>query len=151
MQAFKFANQPELAGLLSDTFVRELRRRAPALDIDVLLPVPLSDRRLRHRGYDQAWELVRTLGKALHVRTSARTLQRVVDTAPQSSLDRTARAVNLRGAFRVDPVRRGDIAGKRVALVDDVMTTGASFRAATQALVDAGARSVDVWCVARTP
>ena len=151
VQAFKFANQPELAGLLADAMARELQRRQPAHDVDVMLPIPLSDRRLKDRGYDQAWELTRTLGKALHLSTPARVLERIVDTVPQSSLDRSARAVNLRGAFRVDPARRDAIAGKRVALVDDVMTTGASFRAATEALLGAGARSVDVWCVARTP
>lgn len=151
VQAFKFANQPELAGLLADAIVRELQRRQPVHDVDMMLPVPLSDRRLKDRGYDQAWELAQALGKSLRIPTLARGLERIVDTVPQSSLDRRARAVNLRGAFRVDPARRDAIAGKRVALVDDVMTTGASFRAATEAVLGAGARSVDVWCVARTP
>jgi ComF family protein len=117
----------------------------------LLLPVPLSNQRLRQRGYDQAWELARALGKVLGLRSEARTLRRHIDTAPQSTLDRRSRALNLRGAFHVDPAWRPNVAGKHIALVDDVMTTGASFRATTHALLDAGALSVDVWCVARTP
>ena len=151
VQSFKFANQPELAGLMSDAVVREVRRHGSPEDIEWVLPVPLSDQRLQQRGYDQAWELARAIGRSLGIRSQARVLRRLVDTAPQSSLDRQSRALNLKGAFGVDPSARASIAGKRLALVDDVMTTGASVRAAAHALLDAGARSVDVWCVARTP
>lgn len=150
VQAFKFAGRQELAGLLADAMEREVRRAEAARDIEWILPVPLSDARLSRRGYDQAWELARVLGKALRIRCAARALRRPVDTVAQSTLDRPARSINLRGAFAVDPDWRDTLAGRRIALVDDVMTTGASFRAATNALIDAGVRSVDVWCVART-
>ncbi len=151
VQAFKFAGRQELAGLLADAMEREVRRAEAAQDIEWILPVPLSDARLSQRGYDQAWELARVLGKALHIRCAPRALRRPVDTIAQSTLDRPARTINLRGAFAVDPAWRDTLARRRIALVDDVMTTGASFRAATNALIDAGAQSVDVWCVARTP
>lgn len=151
MQALKFANRPELAGMMADALVREVRRLGSPDEIERVLPVPLSDQRLRQRGYDQAWELARAVGMSLQIPSQARVLRRLVDTAPQSSLDRQSRATNLRGAFGVDPSSRASIAGKRLALVDDVVTTGASVRAAAHALLDAGARSVDVWCVARTP
>jgi ComF family protein len=151
VQDFKFASQPELAGLFADALARALQLSDAARDIQLLLPVPLSNQRLRQRGYDQAWELARALGKVLGLRSEARALCRPIDTAPQSTLDRRSRALNLRGAFHVDPAWRPNVAGKHIALVDDVMTTGASFRATTHALLDAGALSVDVWCVARTP
>lgn len=151
VQALKFANRPELAGMMADALVREVRRLGSPDEIERVLPVPLSDQRLRQRGYDQAWELARAVGMSLQIPSQARVLRRLVDTAPQSSLDRQSRATNLRGAFGVDPSSMASIAGKRLALVDDVVTTGASVRAAAHALLDAGARSVDVWCVARTP
>jgi predicted amidophosphoribosyltransferase len=74
-----------------------------------------------------------------------------VDTGHQLELSLLERAHNLRGAFMVAPQQRQAIVGQRLALVDDVMTTGATLREATRALLEAGAASVDAWAVARTP
>jgi ComF family protein len=115
---------------------------------DALLPLPLARARLRRRGYDQALELARPLARALDIPLLDRVLLRRRDTAPQSTLDAVARRRNLRGAFVV-PAGAGLPA--QVALVDDVMTTGATLHAAARALRRAGVARVDAWVCARAP
>ena len=78
-------------------------------------------------------------------------LQRPLDGAHQAQLTREQRRRNLRGAFMVDPLRRAAIAGRHLALVDDVMTTGATLHEAARVLLRAGAASVTAWVLARTP
>ncbi|HXD05456.1 MAG TPA: ComF family protein [Burkholderiaceae bacterium] len=112
-----------------------------------VVPVPLSRARLRERGFNPSWEIARRLARALDLDCS-QTLQRVRETPPQSSLPRLERAKNVLGAFRAVGAAR--IEGEHLALVDDVMTTGATLAAATCALLDAGAARVDVWVLART-
>ena len=113
-----------------------------------LVPVPLHPRRLRQRGYDQALELARPLARILHLPLQAGLLQRVRPTLAQSELDADARMANLRGAFQA---RGRGTPPAHVALVDDVMTTGATLHAAAQALRRAGVVRVDAWVCARTP
>jgi ComF family protein len=153
--AFKFHHQVELAGALSQVIERAVR--APALQAGpvrwpaLLLPVPLSRERLRERGYNQAWELARRLARRLRIDATPAVLQRSRDTAHQIGMTRQEREHNLRDAFWVDPAGRLKLQGHSVALVDDVLTTGATAHAAALALTRAGAASVDVWVVARTP
>ncbi|MFC3550789.1 ComF family protein [Lysobacter cavernae] len=113
-----------------------------------LLPVPLHPGRLRRRGYDQALELARPLAQQLGLPLRDDLLQRVRATAPQSRLDAGQRQRNLRGAFAV---RTGAGLPTHVAVVDDVMTTGATVQAAARALRHAGVARVDVWVCARVP
>lgn len=115
---------------------------------DVLVPVPLHRARLRERGYNQALELARPLGRRLGIPVRRTLLVRTRATAAQSRLDAGARAANLRDAFAV-PAHRAVPA--HVALVDDVMTTGATLHAAADALLDAGADRVVAWVCARAP
>lgn len=112
----------------------------------LVVPVPLSAQRLRDRGYNQAWELARRLapGKA---RTDL--LVRRWDTAAQSRLHREDRLLNLRHALAVPQALRGQVAGQRVLLIDDVMTTGATLHAASLALRAAGAHEVCALVFAR--
>jgi ComF family protein len=116
-----------------------------------VLAVPLSRERLRERGYNQSWELARRLACALALEARADALFRVRDTGHQLGLHRDARARNLQGAFVVTPRHAAWVRGARIALVDDVLTTGATARAATRTLRAAGARDVQVWVVARPP
>ncbi len=118
---------------------------------DIVLPIPLATPRLRERGYNQAWELARGVAKirALPARTDW--LERLIDTPHQLALPRAQRVANMRGAFAVTAAGGAGLAGKRVALVDDVLTTGATLAEATRTLLAAGAAQVEVWVLARTP
>ena len=128
-----------LAGAMAVAFADVARPQA-------LLPVPLARARLRQRGYDQALELARPLARALGLDLLPDGLLRVRDTQAQSRLDAAGRRRNVRGAFQANP--RVALPG-HVALVDDVMTTGATLQAAALALRRAGVDRVDAWVCAR--
>lgn len=135
--AFKFDACGEALPLLADAMADAL----PDRDFDCLTPVPLHRRRLRQRGFNQALLLC----EALSARTGlpvADCLERTRYRRPQSRTGREGRQRNVSGAFRV----RGECAGKRILLVDDVRTTGSTAQACAQALLDAGAGSVSL-CV----
>jgi ComF family protein len=148
--AFKFHARAELAGALAGRLLQAVRR-ADVVRPDIIVPIPLAARRLAERGYNQAWELARPVAAALGIPADATLLLRPLDTGPQAVLDRDRRMLNLRTAFMVDPARRAEVRARRVALVDDVMTTGATVREASATLLRAGAASVQVWALARTP
>ncbi|HEX3379664.1 MAG TPA: ComF family protein [Paraburkholderia sp.] len=114
---------------------------------DVIAPVPLAGRRLVERGYNQAWQIAGPLARALGVRSDATLLERTLDTAPQSRLDRDARRQNVGRAFRVAHTVRG----LHVGIVDDVMTSGATLEALAHTLKAAGARRVTNFVALRTP
>lgn len=113
-----------------------------------LVAVPLHPARLRQRGYDQAGELARALARGTRVPLLEGALLRVRATPPQSELDAVARRRNLRDAFAVAP---RTALPAHVALVDDVMTTGATLHAAARCLQRAGVARVDAWVCARVP
>jgi len=146
MLNLKFHGALDLVSTLAAR-LREAVARAGGPPPDLLLPVPLSADRLRERGFNQAWELARRLGPE----ADPSLLLRVKNTAHQLALPEAKRAANVRGAFSLDPRRPAVVAGRHVAIVDDVMTTGATAREITTVLRAAGAASVRVWVVARTP
>jgi len=122
-------------------------RASEAARPELLVAPPLSAARLRERGFNQAIEIARTVGKRLGLRCAIAALEKVRDTAPQPGLTRRERRRNLRHAFRC----RVRFSGEHVAIVDDVMTTGATADAIATILKAAGAGRVSVWAVARTP
>ena len=142
---FKFHRDLAAGRLMADLMVGVL---ASAPRPDVLAPLPLHAHRLRERGYDQALELARPLAAALTLPLRPDLLQRVRSTAPQSELDASQRHRNVASAFAV-PARAALPA--HIALVDDVMTTGATLDAAARALLRGGAKRVDAWVCARVP
>ncbi|WP_460066234.1 double zinc ribbon domain-containing protein [Pseudomonas sp. S2_H08] len=116
---------------------------------DVLLPVPMANKRLRERGFNQAAMLARWLSQSLDLPCEERVLRRIKDTDAQQNLDAKARKGNLRNAFSLIP--DSDVKGRHLALIDDVLTTGATAQAIARLLMNAGAARVDVYCLARTP
>ncbi|MBV4473179.1 ComF family protein [Pseudomonas botevensis] len=137
--------------LLADVFGQYLQHRFDE-DLprpDALLPVPLASKRLRQRGFNQAAMLARWLGKRLDLPCEEDQLRRVQDTSAQQELNARARKRNLKNAFALTP--EATVRGRHLALVDDVLTTGATAHALAKLLRDAGAARVDVYCLARTP
>ncbi|WP_284615653.1 ComF family protein [Aquabacterium humicola] len=147
---FKFRGRIELAPALAAALLAALSA-APGPAVDLVLPVPLSDARLAERGHHQAWEIARRIARARGVAADAATLRRLRDTPHQVGLSRRERDANLRDAMWIEPARAAALAGRRIALVDDVMTTGATAAAAAEVLLRAGAAAVDLWVIARTP
>jgi ComF family protein len=143
IHAFKYAGNlalaPHLAGHLMDA-LRAHRRP------DVVVPVPLSRVRLRERGFNQSLEIARLVARRLALPLLPSLLVRVRDTQPQTNLPWRARSANVKGAFACST----DLQGKHCAIVDDVMTTGATLDEAASVLKRRGAESVSVWVVART-
>ncbi|WP_448508342.1 double zinc ribbon domain-containing protein [Immundisolibacter sp.] len=112
---------------------------------ELLIPVPLHDARLRERGYDQAQAIARETGRRLGIPVDAQACRRVRATAPQTGLTLMDRRRNVRGAFAVQK----PLAARHVAVLDDVMTTGATAGALAAALKRSGVARVDVWALCR--
>lgn len=154
VQALKFKHDTALASLLAMHLAHAVHAGPPApadAPISLIVPMPLHARRLRERGYNQSWELARRLARLLGLPARADTLLRWRDTPAQAALSRAERDRNVRGAFMPEPRGGHALRGRHIALVDDVATTGASAEAAAQAAMQAGALSVALWVVARTP
>lgn len=142
---YKFASDLAAGRVLSTLWQREA---CPVTLPQVLLSVPLHRSRLRRRGYNQALELARPLARALAVPLRHDVMQRLRRTEAQTELDAIGRRRNVRGAFAL---RVGVALPAHVALLDDVMTTGATLAECTRVLKRAGASRVDVWALARAP
>lgn len=138
--------------LLARLLAQQLQHRFDADDLprpDCLLPVPMARKRLRQRGYNQALMLARWLSADLHLAHDAHLLLRPHETQAQQALDAKSRKRNLLRAFALAP--DAQVQGRHLALVDDVLTTGATAHSLAKLLMEAGARQVDVYCLARTP
>lgn len=147
--AFKFRDRTDAAPVLA----RWMARAGEALlaRADVLAPVPLHRRRLLARRYNQAALLARAVGRLAARPVVPDLLVRRRPTRPQLGLDRRQRRANVGGAFVVRASRLPRIVGRRVLLVDDVLTTGATADACARALLRAGAAGVDVLTLTRVP
>ena len=141
IRQFKYAGNLALTGLLADALCSAIRD-----PVDLVIPMPLGPLRLRERGFNQALELARHAAAATGTALAAQACRRVIDGAPQATLPWRQRAKNIRGAFVCD----ADLSGLRVAVVDDVITTGATLHELAPTLRKTGAREVHGWMVART-
>ncbi|MBC7705887.1 MAG: ComF family protein [Rhodoferax sp.] len=143
---FKFAARPGWAASFA-TLLRSAPWVEPALEnADLIVPMPLSTQRMRQRGFNQAYELARQLAPG---KKGQGLLLRILDTPPQSALKRAERLHNVRQAFAVEPLRLAELAGAKVVLVDDVMTSGASIYAAADTLRRAGVAHITGMVLAR--
>jgi ComF family protein len=141
VQACKYGGRLALAGLLGGQLARAVPGRA-----DAIVPMPLAPRRLAERGFNQALEIARPVARATRLPLLATACRKVADTPPQAALPWDERARNIRRAFVCD----ADFTGMRVAVVDDVLTTGATLNELARVLLKAGAAEVVGWVVART-
>ena len=116
---------------------------------DLLVPVPLHRTRLWRRQFNQAALLAQAVSRGTGLAWDPMTLRRNKPTASQVGMTRVQRVANVQGAFAVEPARAAALAGHRIVLVDDVLTTGSTLNAAARALLRAGAAGVDVLVFAR--
>jgi ComF family protein len=145
--AFKYQRKLHYGRLLSLLLAERVCAESIPSNVDALVPVPLHWRRRWSRGFNQAEIIGDELSRALTIPLRAKALIRRHLGTPQQDLSAAERRRNLRGNFET----RGDVRGLHLALVDDVVTTGATASEITRTLLDAGAASVQVWCLARTP
>jgi ComF family protein len=143
LQRYKYSGLLAVSELMGQLLARNLQ--AASLP-ELLIPMPLHPTRLQERGFNQATELARVVAKALDIPLSTQLCSRTRPTQPQTGLAFKERKRNMRGVFACSQ----SLAGKHVALLDDVMTTGASLDALARAVKDAGAARVDCWVIART-
>lgn len=147
VHAFKYGDRLDLAPTLGRWMARagnELLAEA-----DAVVPVPLHWRRLWARRFNQSAELSKVISRISGVPAVFDALKRVKPTAQQVGLSKAERAVNVQGAFKVAPCGKALVTGRRIVLVDDVLTSGATVDACARVLLRAGARNVDVVTFAR--
>jgi ComF family protein len=145
VHALKYRGARSLGRALGLLLAAALRAEPPRAH--ALVPVPLHPRRLRLRGYNQALEIARTIGGELRLPVLQRGIRRPRATAPHTTQTASQRRHSAAAAFVVG--RKLD--GATVAIVDDVLTTGATANALARALLEAGAARCEAWVVARTP
>jgi ComF family protein len=147
VHALKYQDRTDLAPAMGRWMARaggELLTGA-----DMLVPVPLHWRRAWRRRYNQSGALARVIERQSGVRVRGDVLRRVRATEQQIGLSRAQRATNVQGAFQVSPDRQAEVQGRRVILIDDVLTSGATLDACARALLRAKATQVDVLVFAR--
>jgi ComF family protein len=143
VQQLKYGGELALAPWLADRLAEQVGTTGLP---DLLIPMPLHGRRLRERGFNQAALIAGGLAKRLDLPSGLDVCRRVKDTRPQVELPIKSRRGNMRNAFACD----ADLSGKRVALVDDVMTSGASLDELARVVKKAGAIEVEAWVLTRT-
>ncbi|MFT6367027.1 MAG: ComF family protein [Halioglobus sp.] len=145
---WKFQGEKQLTVVLANLWLSTWEN---SRHIDLIVPVPLHWRRLWHRGFNQAELLARkihAIAPDLHnTDIDVKRVTRTRATESQSGLSATGRGDNLNGVF--DSKKKCE--GMHIAVVDDVMTTGSTAEALSKCLLKAGAKSVEIWCIARTP
>ena len=139
--ALKHGQQLVLVNSLANKLAQQISVRP-----DSLIAMPLHPARLRERSFNQSLELARRAGRQMNIPLLLNACQRMRDTPPQTTLSGKARSKNMRGAFGC----KQDLMGQHVAVVDDVMTSGASINEVARALRTAGAHEVSAWVIART-
>lgn len=139
----KYAHATSLTAFFAE---RMAQRAAAGNTLDFLIPMPLHPARLAQRGYNQAAEIARRLSPRVGIPWLADACQRIRNTPSQAGLDLKTRQRNLRGAFTCNV----DLSGKRIALIDDVMTSGSSLNELARVVRKAGAAEIQAWVLART-
>jgi ComF family protein len=147
VHGFKYGDRLDLAPTMGRWMARAGRELLA--DADALIPVPLHWRRLWARRFNQAAALAKVISESCKAPVLHGALCRMRPTIQQVGLSKPQRAANVQGAFGVPPERKADVTGKRLVLIDDVLTSGATLDTCTRALLRAGAAHVDVLVFAR--
>jgi ComF family protein len=147
VHALKYGDRLDLAPMMGRWMATA--GRSLTAEADAIIPVPLHWRRYWARRFNQSALLAEAIAKASQVPLALGALKRVKATPQQVGLSQAARALNVQGAFRVSPTGKAAVAGRRLILVDDVITTGATIDACARALLRAGAAEVNVLTFAR--
>lgn len=146
LQHYKYQQSLHLANTFASLFSRRLLETKPDSDTDLIMPMPMHHERLQQRGFNQALEIARVISKSCQIQLDFSACQRTRLTPPQASLPLKERIKNIRGVFKCNR----NLQGLRIAVVDDVMTTGASLNELAKTLKLAGAVHVECWVIART-
>lgn len=144
---FKYRSHPSLARPLAERLAAVYSEHGEQISASVIIPVPLHRTRERERGFNQAFELARHLARVTAIPVARHWLLRTRPTKVQAGLSRRERRLNLRGAFALS--KEAEIEGKRLLLLDDVFTTGATLNECARILKEQGAQRVSVLTVAR--
>jgi ComF family protein len=147
IHGLKFQSRRNLASLLGPLLAATFLDSWERSEVDLVLPIPLHPRRQRERGFNQAALLARSMTRLLALPYDEKCLERTRATAPQAALTNRERLRNMAGAFECR--RPAEVRKRRVLLIDDVMTTGATVAGAARALLECGAHRVSVLTVAR--
>jgi ComF family protein len=144
LQSLKYQANLALAPALADLLIARVNASSELPDF--ILPMPLHPAKLRERGFNQALEIARQVSTRAEIALLTLACRRIKDTPSQTGLPWKEREKNIRGAFQCDT----ELLGSHIAIVDDVMTTGATLNELAKALRKCGARGVSAWVVART-
>ena len=148
LHALKYKQQPELGEMLGRVYGYDLVEADYKKSFDLIIPVPLHNSRRRIRGYNQSEEFGKGLSQMLEVPCDDTYMTRGAGTETQTDKTKLSRWENVNKIFQV--VKSEPIANKRILLVDDVVTTGATLEACGQALLDAGCSELSIACIAAT-
>lgn len=153
IKQLKYHNQLINAELLGQLLARSIQQRysqEKLLSIDYVIPVPLHNRKLRSRGFNQSKLISDALLKQLNLTTPSLIITRNKSTQAQEGLTRSQRKRNLNKAFALPDKLTEKVKNKKVVLIDDVVTTGATINALCEVLIKAQVKQIDVWCICRT-
>jgi ComF family protein len=147
MVRYKYGNSLNLGDTFGEFLAEKIdSNKIDISDIDLIIPMPMHPQRLKERGFNQALEIAKVLTKNCKEKLDYKSVERQTLTPPQASLPLKERVKNIKGAFKVNI----NLAGKRITIVDDVMTTGASLNELAKTLKKSGASHVECWVIART-
>ena len=150
MQRYKYGNMLNLGNTFGDFLTEKVNVEDCLKNIDLIIPMPMHPQRLKERGFNQALEIAKVLTKDCKEKLDYNSVERQTLTPPQASLPLKERIKNIKGAFKVKADKLDKLQGKRIAIIDDVMTTGASLNELAKTLKKAGASHVECWVVVRT-
>ncbi len=147
IRMLKYNQKRYFATFFARLFVKNIQQKYLCEPLpDLLIPVPMHQKKQKIRGFNQSLLISQQLSKSLSIPTNTQILQKIKETNAQAGLDKRQRMKNLQGAFNIIK----PVSGLHIALIDDVMTTRATIDLLSKLLIDSGVKRVDVWCIART-